>query len=160
MENLGIPFSALLAYTHSEAEHWHAWFAQHPAALDVPYSDKMKVLDLVGHIFQSELWFATRLSGEELSKSDFDYKSMDDLFAMHEKAHATMARYLESADEAEMQRVQALPFREGLEVSSRKLVSQSFLHAVHHWAQVATVLRQAGMPGEGPRDFILSHAMK
>ncbi len=158
---VGIDFKSLLAYNHGEAERWHAWFEQHPDALRLNVGEKMgTVLHLVGHIFQAELYFATKLTGEEISKSAFDFETLEQAFAMHEKAHGLMARYLETADEAEMKHMHDLSFKPGMRVSSRKLATQFFLHGIHHWGQIAMEVRQGGIPSDGPHDILLSHALE
>ena len=45
-------------------------------------------------------------------------------------------------------------------VSERKILTQAVLHSVHHWAQVAMEVRQAGFPTERPQDIIASPVMK
>jgi uncharacterized damage-inducible protein DinB len=44
-------------------------------------------------------------------------------------------------------------------VSERKTLAQAVLHGVHHWAQVAMEVRQAGFPTETPQDIIASPVM-
>jgi uncharacterized damage-inducible protein DinB len=44
--------------------------------------------------------------------------------------------------------------------SNRKILAQATLHSVHHWAQVAMKMREAGFPTEKPQDIIASPVMK
>jgi len=44
--------------------------------------------------------------------------------------------------------------------STRKVLAQAALHSVHHWAQVAMEVRQAGFPTEKPQDIIISDVME
>lgn len=160
-DTVGVSFLGLLAYNHSETERWHAWFMQNPKAFDVVVGGKMNtVRDLVAHIFQAELFFAGLLAGNETPKTAYGYNSVDEMFAMHEKAHGMLAHYIEQAGEDDMAKLYDLPWKEGLRVSSRKLLTQCFLHGVNHWGQIAMEVRQAGMPSEGPHDIILSKVMQ
>jgi len=40
------------------------------------------------------------------------------------------------------------------------MLSQAALHSVHHWAQVAMAVRQAGFPTGKPQDFIVTDVME
>lgn len=159
-DGVGISFRDLLAYNHSETERWHRFFVEHPQALALAVGGQMgTIAKLVEHIFQVELHFATVLSGGEMVQSDFKptSDSVDDIFYLHEKAHSRMAQYLSKATEAEMSEVHHFDFDGGFDASRRKVVMQFFWHGINHWAQVALIVRQAGMPVEKPRDIILSH---
>ncbi len=157
---VGISFRDLLAYTHSEALKWKDWFARNPAALDVAVGGEIgTVRELVKHIFQSELWFAARLSGQELDQSAFEPKDNDGLWALHGRAYESLARFVATAQETDMERVITLPFRDGFDVTVRKLLAQAALHSVHHWAQIAMEVRQAGMPSDGSHDILLSNVL-
>jgi uncharacterized damage-inducible protein DinB len=44
--------------------------------------------------------------------------------------------------------------------SNRKLLTQTVLHSVHHWAQLAMEVRQAGFPTNEPQDIIITDVME
>ena len=44
--------------------------------------------------------------------------------------------------------------------SNRKILAQAVLHSIHHWAQVAMEVRQAGFPTDRPQDIIISPVME
>ncbi len=162
-EELGVSFRDLLAYNHGETERWHKFFVQHPQALAVDVGGKMgSIGKVVEHMFQTELYFASRLVGKDLPKEDYAAKSdsLDDIFYLHERAHGMLAHFLSTADEGEMSKMHKFEFGGGFEASARKMLMQVFWHGVNHWGQVALLVRQAGMPTETPRDIILSHAMR
>ena len=162
-EDVGISFRDLLAYNHGETERWHKFFVQHPQALDLNLGGQMgTVRKVVEHTFQTELFFATRLLEQQVVESDFrpNSDSLDDIFYLHEKAHSKLAQYLSKADEPAMSKVHHFDHDGGFDASARKMVMQFFWHGINHWAQVALIVRQAGMPVEKPRDIILSHAMR
>ncbi len=162
-DNVGVSFRDLLAYNHSETERWHRYFVQNPRALDLDAGGQIgKVSELVKHIFQTELYFAARLSGKDLAKEDYEPRSgsLDDIFYLHEKAHGLLAQYLSGADNAAMSKVHHFDFAGGFDASSRKMTMQFFWHGINHWGQVAMLVRQGGIPTETPRDIIISKAMQ
>ena len=62
MSAASIEFQTLLAYNHADAERWHAYFVQHPDALEIEVGGKMpKVRNLVAHICEVEAFFASEL---------------------------------------------------------------------------------------------------
>jgi uncharacterized damage-inducible protein DinB len=162
-EEPGVSFRDLLAFNHAETERWHKFFVQHPHALDLDAGGQIGAVgNLVKHIFQTELYFASRLAGKELPKEDYEpnSNSLDDIFYLHERAHGLLAHFLSIADEAEMSRKYHFDFAGGFDASSRKMAMQFFWHGINHWGQVAMLARQAGMPTETSRDIILSHALQ
>lgn len=158
----GIPFATLLAYNADENEHWKRWFAEHPAALDVPCDIPVAggtMRKLVLHIFATELFFAHRVLDQP--KPDFENLvdgTLEELFAIGADAHAKFNRFLAQATAEDWTILQALGFRD-LKVSKRKMLAQAMLHSVHHRAQLATLLRQQGHKQDWTHDFILSKAM-
>lgn len=162
-DNVGVSFRDLLAYNHSETERWHRFFVEHPQALALEVGGKMGTIGkLLEHIFQVELYYATRLSGKEVIEADFKPQStsIDDVFYLHEKAHSLLAQYLSAATEAGMSKKHHFDFDGGFDASTRKMLMQFFWHGTNHWGQVALIVRQAGIPVEKPRDIILSHAIQ
>ena len=81
---------------------------------------------------------------------------MEDLQRMHQDAHRKLAQYISSASEDALQQTRKLG---AVTVSERKTLTQTVLHSVHHWAQVAMEVRQAGFPTERGQDIIASPVM-
>jgi hypothetical protein len=73
------------------------------------------------------------------------------------KAHKKLAQYIDSTNEEALQQTPTLG---PVTVSNRKTLTQASLHSVHHWAQVAMEVRQAGFPTETPQDIIANPVMK
>jgi uncharacterized damage-inducible protein DinB len=67
-----------------------------------------------------------------------------------------LTQYIDTANEETLQQMRKLG---SVTVSERKILSQAVLHSVHHWAQVAMAVRQAGFPAAEPQDFIVSPVM-
>jgi len=158
-----ISFRDLVAYTDYLAQRWLNYFKQNPAALDVDVGGRTQTLrDLVSHIFQVEQFFADMLlqegAGATRRPSAIEGKpGLDELARMHQDALQKLERYIGSANEEMLQRTRTLG---PVTVSDRKTLAQTVLHSVHHWAQVAMEVRQAGFPTEKPQDIIASPVMK
>lgn len=162
-EGLGVSFRDLLAYNHGETERWHKFFVQHPQALEIDAGGQTgKVGKLVGHIFQTELYFSSRLVAKDLPKEDYDPNSdsIDDMFYLHERAHGMLAHFLSTADENDLSKTYKFEFGGGFEATARKMLMQVFWHGINHWGQVAMLVRQAGFEAGHPHDIIVSSAMK
>ncbi|MBZ5507055.1 MAG: hypothetical protein LAO78_16485 [Acidobacteriia bacterium] len=156
-----VAFADLLAYTDYLAQKWLNYFQQHPKALDIDVGGKTGTLrDLVTHIFQVELFFADLLlqpgAGSMAPPAKLDVHGLEDLQQMHQTAHQKLTRYIDSANEEALQHTRTLG---PVTVSDRKTLTQVVLHGVHHWAQVAMEVRQAGFPTEKPQDIIASPVM-
>lgn len=163
MSVASIDFQTLLAYNHADAERWHAYFVQHPEALDIDVGGKMpRVRNLIAHIFEVERYFA----GELAQPGSWNYAtlnadSLDEMFSGHEEAHGLLAGYLETVTEDEVQKMHI--FKRGdkeYQRSSRKLLAQIVWHGINHWGQVAMLVRRAGLETGPPHDIIASSVLQ
>ena len=154
-----ITFRDLLAYTDFLAQRWLNYFKQNPAALEVDVGGRTGSLrQPVAHIFQVEQFFADRLLQEGGSPPQkLDSPALDDLRRLHEEAHRKLSQYSGSATEEELRQTQTMG---PTTATNRKILAQVVLHSVHHWAQVAMEVRQAGFPTDKPQDIIISPAME
>jgi uncharacterized damage-inducible protein DinB len=157
-----ISFRDLLAYTDYLAGRWLNYFRQHPDALQVDIGGRTPTLrDLATHIFQVEDFFANFLLQEDAvgmgRPAQMEARQIEDLERMHQEAHQKLAQYIASASEEMLQKTRTLG---PVTASNRKVLAQAVLHSVHHWAQVAIEVRQAGLPTEKPQDIIASPVMK
>lgn len=158
-EEPAISFRVLLGYTDYLANRWINYFKEQPEALDVNVGGKTgAVRNLVSHIFQAEQFFAARLFREAAPPPQkMDSPTLADLESLHREAQQKLIRYVASASDEELARVQAFG---PVKVSNRKILTQAALHGVHHWAQVAMEVRQAGFPEQKPQDIIISEVMQ
>jgi uncharacterized damage-inducible protein DinB len=157
-----LAFRDLLAYTDYLAQRWLNYFKQNPAALDVDVGGRVGTLrGLVTHIFQVDQFFADLLLQEGATAmgrpSQMQAQSLEDLQRMHQEAHQKLSQYITTVNEEGLRQMRTLG---PVSVSNRKVLAQAVLHSVHHWAQVAMEVRQAGFPTESPQDIIASPAMK
>ena len=157
-----LSFRELFDYTDYLAERWLNYFEQNPAALDVDVGGRTGTLrDLVTHIFQVEDFFADLLLQEDAMPTrrpqQMQALEIDSMRRMRRETHRKLAQYLASVSEETLEKMRALG---PVTVSNRKVLAQAGLHSVHHWAQVAMEVRQAGFPAEKPQDIIASPVMK
>lgn len=161
-EKPAITFQELLAYTDYLAQRWLKYFQQNPGALDVNVGGKTGTIrDLTTHIFQVEEFFANLLLQEGVGSSapppKMESANLEDLTQFHEQARQMLEKYIDSADVERLEKTRTLG---SVTVSERKILAQATLHSVHHWAQVAMKVREAGFPTERPQDIIASPVMK
>jgi uncharacterized damage-inducible protein DinB len=164
MTAASITFEELLADNESSTCKWQTWFAANPVALDLPCDiyNSGTVRGLLKHIFAVELRHSQRLIGEAVT----DYNaipagSWDDLVAVHSRAIENLRAFLSHADDAALQEVITLQTVSAgtLHASRRKLFAHVLLHSTRHWAQLSSLLRQAGYKTDWPKDFLFSEAI-
>ncbi len=165
MTSAAITLEELLVDNEVSTRKWQAWFANNPAALDVPCAiyNSGSVLRLLKHIFAVELRHSQRLNGEEVTAYDaIPVGSLDDLIAVHSQATQNLRRFLASANDAALLEVIALQTVSAgtLYASRRKLFAHILLHSMRHWAQLSSLLREAGYTTDWPKDFLFSEAME
>jgi uncharacterized damage-inducible protein DinB len=154
----GISFRELLAYTDYLANRWLDYFRVNPGALDINVGGKTGNLrELVKHIFVVEQFFADRLLGKE-PPAKLEFLTLGDLEQRHRTAHAQLLDYAATASHEDLQAMQS--FGPVSKSSNRKILAQTVLHSVHHWAQIAMEVRQAGFPVGKPQDIIITDVMK
>ena len=152
-----ISFSELFAYTNYLANRWFGYFTEHEDALGINIGGQTSTLrNLVEHIVQVEEFFASRLLGQEPTEKP-ENSGLTDLLQMHKDANGKFETFLNASDDDRLRDTQMLGSRR---VSNRKMLSQAALHSVHHWAQVAMAVRQAGFPTGKPQDFIITDLME
>jgi len=162
-EDFGPSFQDLFAYNQSETARWQRWLEANPGALEIVVGGvhAETVRNLVTHIFKAELFLTSSLLNEEFPKSAAaSVSTLDEIFALHAEASERVVRFMQAMSSEELTQTQEFKFKPGFVVSKSKLLTQFFLHGVHHWAQIALLVRQAGFPSDGPHDFILSSVIE
>ncbi len=165
MTTAAITLEELLADNEAATKKWQAWLATNPAALDIPCAiyDSGTVRGLLKHIFAVELRHSQRLLGEEVASYDaIPVGSLDDLMAVHAHATQNLRKFLSSANDAAL--LEVIPLQTvsagTLHASRRKLFAHIQLHAMRHWAQLSSLLRESGYKTDWPKDFLFSEAIE
>jgi uncharacterized damage-inducible protein DinB len=164
MTTAAITLEELLADNEAATEKWKVWFAANPAALDVPCGiyNSGTVRGLLKHIFAVELRHSQRLTGEEVTSDEsIPVGSLDDLMAVHVRATQNLRKFLSSASDAALLEVVPLQTVSAgtVHASRRKLLTHILLHSIRHWAQLSSLLREAGYKTDWPKDFLFSEAI-
>ncbi|HEX4031367.1 MAG TPA: DinB family protein [Terracidiphilus sp.] len=157
-----ITFEELLAWSDEAALKWKSHIEANPAVLELPCSINRTatVQGLVRHIWGVELRWGGRLTG--LPESEFPEGPLDALFAMHVAAmglyRTLLAEPAARWDDTYVLKADWLPV-EKRTVSRRKVAAHSLLHSQRHYAQLATLVREAGYPLGSEGDLLLSAAL-
>ncbi|MGC1870415.1 MAG: DinB family protein [Acidobacteriaceae bacterium] len=165
MTTAAVTLEELVADNEAATEKWRVWFTANPAALDVPCSiyNSGTVRGLLKHIFAVELRHSQRLLGEEVTSYDaIPVGSLDELMAVHEQAIRNLRKFLSTTTDAALLEVIALQTVSAgtLHASRRKLFTHILLHSIRHWAQLSSLLREAGYKTDWPKDFLFSEAVR
>ncbi len=160
-----VSFAEMLDANERETTNWRNWFEHQPAELlDLPLNIALakNVREFLLHIFAVELRYAERLTDSAITEYEtLPTGSVNDLFAIGDRARARFRDYLSRATDADLATVMEFPTRTAgvLRASKRKMFAHAMLHGVRHWAQVATALRENGHGTDWPHDFLFSDVM-
>jgi len=152
----------LLEYTAWERDKWRAVFDKNGAAFRTgagPNGDGRlnTVGEIVRHIFSAEKRYPERLMGKPLSETGgVSAEDVRAVFTLGEESRGAFREFLTSFPAEEWDRSREMPmFKSTLMITPRKIVIHTMLHEIRHWAQIATMLRFAGVT-DGFHDFLFS----
>ena len=140
----------LLAWLEHTSAEWRAFLAGHPEALALPCDvrESTSVADLLLHIVAVELRYAQRLVGQpESSYDELRSDQAEALFAVHDRAMALWREALAATDTDWEEVLEFVTRSAGtLRASRRTVLVHMATHSIRHYAQLATLLRQHGLP--------------
>ncbi|MGB8031469.1 MAG: DinB family protein [Terracidiphilus sp.] len=161
----GITLEELLAWNDQASAYWKTHFDANPNLLELPcgIGGAKNVQEFVRHIWGAELRWAQRLAGvEETAREKIPVGPLDALFDLHAQAIA-IYRGLLAAPEQTWSEPYVLKFDwvppEQRTVSRRKIAAHALFHSQRHWAQLATLVRNAGFPSDFRGDLLFSPAL-
>lgn len=147
----------MLAWLDTTSNRWRTLIEAHPEILAMP-CDVMGVATVAGllqHIVAVELRFAERLAG--LPATDYaaiGHDSAAAIYATHELAAALFREQLEGDVDWD-EKIEVVTRSAGKLRSSRKtILFHAMLHAIRHYAQLATLVRQHGVKPDWPMDYL------
>ena len=157
--SFGLAFEDITGYNAFLADSWHAWFEKNPGALDAPCDimNTGSVRQLVKHIFAVELRYAEQLNGRHPPEYDeLPDASLDDLYEIRRRAVESVREFLASASEATLDAPFEVKTRSAgaLATTRRTVFIHAMMHGSRHWAQLASLVRQAGYPSVGWQDYL------
>jgi uncharacterized damage-inducible protein DinB len=149
----------LIAWNDSTAKQWQSFVTANAAALSIPcdiFSAKTAG-QLLHHIVSSELRYAEILAG--LQVTDYDslpYSTPDEIFSIHQRALVILHALLADASYDWTRQLEFNTLTAGRRRSScRSILFHSMLHGIRHYAQLATLVRQAGFSPKLAVDYLL-----
>ena len=162
----GITLEEMLAWNDQASEYWKVHFEANPNLLDLPCGivGAANVQEFVRHIWGAELRWAQRLAAEpETPRERIPAGPLDALFDLHRQAVAIYRRLL-AAPELTWSEPYVLNFdwvpQEERTVTRRKIAAHALFHSQRHWAQLATLVRNAGFPSNFRGDLLFSPALR
>ena len=164
--SVGVSMEELLGWNDQASLWWKEHLEAHPELLQVKcgIGGAATVQDLIRHIWGAELRWAQRLAGiPETPREAVPQGPVGALFEIHLEAATLLKGLLADAqqDWAAPYTVQSnmLP-PEQRTFSRRKVLAHALFHGQRHWAQLATLLREAGSPAGFHGDLLFSRSLQ
>jgi uncharacterized damage-inducible protein DinB len=154
----------LLQWNDTTATNWRALLEQHPEALAIPCDVRgsANVADLLQHIFAAELRYAQQLHGEPISDyADIPKSTIADLYQTHDLAMAKYRALISDSSYLWNEETSFITRSAGTLIAPRRAIMfHALLHAIRHYAQLATLLRHAGIAPNWQMDFLFMSARR
>ncbi len=147
----------VLAWLDKTSSKWRELIEAHPEILAMP-CDVMAVNTAAGllqHIVAVELRYAEQLSGMPPTEyAKIPFHSAKAIYATHHRAMALLRAQLASGVDWE-EHIDFITRSMGPARASRKTIFfHATLHAIRHYAQLATLVRQLGVKPDWPMDYL------
>ncbi len=164
--DVGITLEELLAWNDEAAGAWKTHLETNPVLLEAAcdIGGAKNVQGLVRHIWLVELRWAQRLAGlPVMSKEAAPAGPLEALFNLHREAIEVFRNLLvapeQSWNEPYVLDIDWVP-EEYRRPTRRKVAAHSLIHSQRHWAQLATLARQAGFASPHHGDLLFSPALR
>jgi uncharacterized damage-inducible protein DinB len=146
-----------LAWLETTSVRWRDLIQAHPEILTMP-CDIMGVSTVGGllqHIVAVELRYAEQLNGQPPTDyAAIPFDSAQSLYATHQRAVALLQKQLASGTDWD-EKIDFITRSMGPARASRKTIFfHATLHAIRHYAQLATVVRQHGIHPGWAMDYL------
>jgi len=162
----GISLEELLAWNDESSKQWKVHLDTNPSLLELPcdIGGTGNVQGFVRHIWTVELRWVQRLAGlPVLDRDKAPVGPLDALFQFHREAMEIFRDLLASTekdwDEFYELELKNIP-EEWKKQSRRKVAAHALIHSQRHWAQLATLVRQAGLPVGFHGDLLFSSSLR
>jgi len=161
-----ITMEELLVWSEESADYWKKHLDANPALLELPcgIGDAVSVQAFVAHIWGVELRWAQRLAEiPVLAKENIPAGPLTALFALHSEASGIYRRLLtdpaQDWDLTMRMDFDWLP-QQARTPTRRKVLAHALFHSQRHWAQLATLVRNAGFPSDFKGDLLFANAIR
>lgn len=163
--SIGVSMEELLGWNEESSRFWKAHLDTNPALLELPcgIGGATNVQGLVRHIWGAEMRWARRLADEpEIPWEAMPAGPLEALFDLHLSATEIFKRLLSNPEKnwAALYtfHVDWLP-PDKRSLTHRKMLVHALLHGQRHWAQLATLVREAGSPSGFWGDVLFSSSL-
>lgn len=159
---LTLPIDDLIRWNDTTHTQWAELLRAHPEAmqLSADIRDAQSLAQVLQHIVAVEQRYAERLAG--LPESDYTtipYATPDYILATHERALSIIRPLLADPTYDWSHRIEFQTITAGrLRATRRDILAHLLLHSIRHFAQLATLIRQAGIKPTWPMDFLFVNA--
>jgi uncharacterized damage-inducible protein DinB len=156
MNNASLSAEELIPWSDKIARDWRTLAAGSPALLAVPCKVRT-VSELLRHIFAVELRYAERLSNMPVTNyAQLPFATAEEIFSTHDRALVILRELLADPAFDWSEEIEFRTLRAGRLRAQRKAVlHHSLLHAIRHYAQLATLARQHGFGSVPAGDYLL-----
>lgn len=154
----GLRGEELLLWLERTTKGWRDLIASHPEALELPCDvrEAHTARELLQHIVAVELRYAERLHGfQETAYSEIPAAEREGIFSIHDRARELLHE-LEGRDEMFWDEWIEFETRSGgrIQVPRHIIFAHLVFHSIRHYAQLATLFRQHGIPPVFAMDYI------
>lgn len=164
--SVGISLEELLAWNDEAAGYWYEHLDLNAPLLEVKcdIGGARNVQELIRHVWLVELRWGQRLAGlPQLSKEAAPAGPLAALFNLHRESVEIFRNLLAAPEQSwnEPYVFDLAQIPENLRTPSRrKVAAHALLHSQRHYAQLATLVRQAGFPVRVGGDLLFSPALR
>jgi uncharacterized damage-inducible protein DinB len=162
----GVTLEELLEWNEQSADYWNSHLQVNRNLLELPcgIGGAANVQEFVRHIWGADLRWAQRLAGiPETLRDQIPAGPLDALFELHLQAidifHKLLAAPEDTWSGSYELKFDWVPPEQRI-VSRRKIAVHALLHSQRHWAQLATLVRNAGFPSRFQGDLLFSPALR
>jgi uncharacterized damage-inducible protein DinB len=163
--SIGVSMEELLGWSEESSNFWKAHLDANPALLELKcgIGGATNVQQLVRHIWGAEMRWARRLASEpEISWETMPPGPLEALFDLHLQATGIFKRLLANPQK-DWEARYTLNFDwlppDKRALTHRKILGHALLHGQRHWAQLATLVREAGSPSGFWGDLLFSSSL-
>ncbi len=164
--SVGVSMEELLGWSDESANFWKAHLEANPSLLELNcgIGGAATVQDFVRHIWAVDLRWAQRLAGSpEMPREAVPQGPLDVLFDLHRQAVQILEGLLADPqqDWDALYTLNAAWLPQGQATfSRRKVIAHALFHSQRHWAQLATLVREAGSASGFRGDLLFSSSLQ
>jgi uncharacterized damage-inducible protein DinB len=159
MSEPALSATELMAWVEKTSQSWKQLLEKHPEALVLPcdVAGVSAVAGLLQHIVAVELRYAERLNDlPETAYDQIPFGTVEEIYATHDRAMSLLRKVLADDTYDWSQEMLFQTRTLGLIQSTRSaILFHLLLHAVRHYGQLATLLRQHGIKSAWPMDYLM-----